>query len=297
MTDWSGLSIGVDVSHYQERPDWDRLQAAGVAYALIKCAESGAVDAQFDYNRKALADRNIPWLPYAFLRPGDSDATINAYCDAVGATGIPAALDWEARNVSSAVVERWIDVTRSRFGRGPLVYYGLFPPAPLTLAIRQCPRWLPEYPNSPTADPKIPPWDGQSPVPDWSRRWFIWQWTQSGSLPGIAGHVDSNRLSCPLGVFQEWYRTGNLPAAPAPTPAPPAPAPAGSLAITETLQLHATGDEVVVLQRRLQQLGFPVSSDGIFGPVTEDAVMAFQTAHGLPADGVVGPLTRNALAG
>lgn len=290
MTDWSGLPRGIDVSHYQGQPDWDLLQAGGILFALIKCAEAGVIDEQFDFNRKAVTDRNIPWLPYVFLRPGDTDATIKGFCDAVGNVGIPAALDWEAANVSAALMERWIEITQTRFGRAPLAYYGLSPPASATLAIRQCLRWYPQYPGSATADPRIPPWDGASAVADWSHRWFIWQWTGTGSIPGIAGAVDLNRLSCPLDVFQAWYTTGTLPAA-----APPVVAVPGPLAITDTLRLHATGEEVSALQQRLQQLGFAVVVDGSFGLETRQAVIAFQEGRGLDADGVVGALTRQAL--
>jgi len=83
MTDWSHLAKGIDVSHHQGRPDWDRVLATGIGFAMIKCAESGGIDAEFERNRRAL-DGKIPWLPYAFLRPGDTNATIQVFCDAVG---------------------------------------------------------------------------------------------------------------------------------------------------------------------------------------------------------------------
>jgi peptidoglycan hydrolase-like protein with peptidoglycan-binding domain len=37
--------------------------------------------------------------------------------------------------------------------------------------------------------------------------------------------------------------------------------------------------------------------DGIFGPMTRDRVMKFQTAAGHVADGIVGPKTAKALLG
>lgn len=290
MSDWSKLLIGVDVSHYQGRPDWDKLRADGIAFALIKCSEAGAIDEQFEFNRQAAIDHDIPWLPYAFLRPGDDEAAMAKFFDAVGRAGIPAALDWEASDVPASVMERWIDVSQARSGRAPLAYYGLYPPAPLTPKIRQCLRWYPQYPGSATADPKIPPWDGRTAVTDWSKCWFIWQWTGSGSIPGVGGAVDLDRLSCSAGVFQNWYATGNLPAV-APPPGPPP----GSLPITRVLRLHATGADVAALQQRLQDLGFAISVDGTFGPLTQQAVIDFQNSQGLTADGVVGAHTLHAL--
>jgi peptidoglycan hydrolase-like protein with peptidoglycan-binding domain len=55
-------------------------------------------------------------------------------------------------------------------------------------------------------------------------------------------------------------------------------------------------DAVRGVQSRLRRLGFrPGPIDGLFGPLTEGAVVRFQTARGLSRDGVVGPATRRSL--
>jgi peptidoglycan hydrolase-like protein with peptidoglycan-binding domain len=54
------------------------------------------------------------------------------------------------------------------------------------------------------------------------------------------------------------------------------------------------GDDVFhvrPLQQLLRARNHPVAVDGIFGPLTESAVKAFQQSTGLAADGIVGPLT------
>lgn len=48
---------------------------------------------------------------------------------------------------------------------------------------------------------------------------------------------------------------------------------------------------VRTLQDLLRARGHSVAVDGIFGPLTEAAVKAFQQSNGLAADGIVGPLT------
>ena len=55
----------------------------------------------------------------------------------------------------------------------------------------------------------------------------------------------------------------------------------------KTLRLGSTGEEVKLLQEKLGGLAV----DGIFGKLTQAAVVAYQSANGLVPDGIVGPLT------
>ncbi len=92
---------------------------------------------------------------------------------------------------------------------------------------------------------------------------------------------------------------------PAPTPTqPPAtgtpPSRTGLPVPQVDLQRGARGEAVRQLQTALVRLGYMSQADmntgpGIFGPRTEAALKAFQSANGVPATGYYGPLTRTAL--
>lgn len=63
-----------------------------------------------------------------------------------------------------------------------------------------------------------------------------------------------------------------------------------------TLRIGSQGASVVELQRLLLSNGFnPGPIDGIFGPQTQSAVIAFQRSKGLTVDGIVGIQTWTAL--
>lgn len=65
----------------------------------------------------------------------------------------------------------------------------------------------------------------------------------------------------------------------------------------DMLQRGDAGEMVLALQTELKAKGyFPGRLDGIFGQMTEDAVVLFQKDHGLDRDGIAGPATRAALA-
>lgn len=83
----------------------------------------------------------------------------------------------------------------------------------------------------------------------------------------------------------------------APTTAPSKIAPVTVAATGKPLLRQGSrGAAVTTLQRRLTALHYDVGGvDGIFGPSTHHAVVAFQKVNGLARDGIVGPRTWAAL--
>jgi peptidoglycan hydrolase-like protein with peptidoglycan-binding domain len=68
-------------------------------------------------------------------------------------------------------------------------------------------------------------------------------------------------------------------------------------ALITSIWRGSTGDAVMAAQAQLRYVYryHFVAVDGVFGPLTELAVILFQKKHSLPADGIVGRNTWNAL--
>jgi len=61
------------------------------------------------------------------------------------------------------------------------------------------------------------------------------------------------------------------------------------------VQRGSKGPEVAEVQKLLNQAGYKVAVDGVFGPATEAAVKQFQHDKQLKVDGIVGPVTMSLL--
>ena len=96
---------------------------------------------------------------------------------------------------------------------------------------------------------------------------WAWQYTDKGRVAGIKGRVDMDH-----GYFAQT-QTGN----------------------TGLLRKGDKGDDVKLLQHRLNILGWQLTEDGIWGVQTDSAVRGYQYRAGLTVDGIVGAKTRAAL--
>lgn len=96
---------------------------------------------------------------------------------------------------------------------------------------------------------------------------WAWQYTDKGRVAGIKVRVDMDH-----GYFAQT-QTGN----------------------TGLLRKGDKGDDVKLLQHRLNLLGWRLTEDGIWGVKTDSAVRGYQYRAGLTVDGIVGAKTRAAL--
>ena len=99
-------------------------------------------------------------------------------------------------------------------------------------------------------------------------------------------------------TFGSFPRAGGPVTPPQPSPpAPPAPVPSPTTPEVSVnvpvLQVGAKGPAVRSAQLLLTQ----IAADGVFGPQTHNAVVNFQSVHGLAQDGIVGAHTWGALCG
>ena len=62
------------------------------------------------------------------------------------------------------------------------------------------------------------------------------------------------------------------------------------------LRLGARGPAVEALQENLRRIGHPLIADDDFGPATQSALIAFQSAAGITIDGAFGCETLEAMA-
>lgn len=141
--------------------------------------------------------------------------------------------------------------------------------------------------------------DGKGDNTGWSDHVGYVEEVKDGLITVIEGNYDNRVQRRNIRVNYKYIRGYGVPkydAEPAEKPAP-----ATVTVKLEVLSMGSTGEQVEALQRILASYGYNLGSknpfDGKFGQMTEDAVKAFQKAHGLKDDGIVGAKTWAALLG
>lgn len=300
MPSSSNRLLGIDVSHYQGAVNWNAVAGSSVKFAIAKATEGTSVDDQFKRNWSEIQEAGLFRGAYHFARPGsDPEAQATHFAATVGRLGfrdLPPALDLEvadghARADILAWAQKFLTCAESLFGRPLMIYTGQFwrgllgnPPPDGLFSARSL--WLAGYVQ-----------ESKLNVPQTWARWTFWQYSDgssngAASIPGV-GRCD-----------QSWFDgdenglnalcAGNSPEPPpAPEPGPNNRLPPGTYFVWPRMPAVA-GPSVRAWQARMNELGYGVDSDGVYGPQSKRACMVFQRNHGLVPDGIVGPATWNA---
>ena len=206
--DAPGASAGVDVSSHQGEIDWAQVADAGVDFAMIRVGYRGYTegglfpDAAFSANIQGALDAGLSVGVYFFsqaVTTQEAEEEARFLLDAVSGYSItlPVVFDWEFvlgetartdnvdRDTLTECALAFCRVIR-RAGYQPGVYFnqsqGYLNYRFADLA--DCGLWLAEYGDTPT----------------FYYGFQMWQYTETGALPGISGPVDLDICFTPAGV-------------------------------------------------------------------------------------------------
>lgn len=192
---------GIDVSEHQGVIDWDKLVTSGIKYAFIRAGYGkNNIDKQFVRNITNANRLGIPvgiyWFSYAYtVEMARAEA---AYCLAAikdYRVELPVVFDFENDTVDNAKKHHGVTITKQLASQMLTAflediekagYFGMMYSNPnylSTMLDAALPQrfglWLACYPK--VVDLNKPP-----------RDCYIWQYSSTGSMPGITGNVDMN---------------------------------------------------------------------------------------------------------
>lgn len=192
---------GIDISHYQENIDWERLRNASlnsspVSFVFIKATEGVTLlDDNFNLNFFKARQNDFVRGVYHFFVPNiDARAQALFFLKQVHLEpgDLPPVLDVEKIGDLTVpqlqkAVKTWLDIVEKEYGVKPIIYTGY--------------RFKLSYLNSPQFD-EYPYWIAHYYVEklEYKGKWSFWQHTDCGKVTGIQGNVDCNIFN---GTYEE----------------------------------------------------------------------------------------------
>lgn len=200
---WRCVS-GIDVSNWQGTIDWGKVAKSGVKFAFMKAAEGGDyTDPTYATNRTNANANGIVIGAYDFAQPSTTAGQAEAEADYFVNVAKPKSgdlvpvLDLETTNGLSAAnlqlwVKKWMYRVYQRTGLRATIYVS--------------PSFWSTYMGNTTWFAQngfrtlwIAHWTSATgptlPATNWANNsWTFWQWTSSGTVPGISGRVDMDRF-------------------------------------------------------------------------------------------------------
>lgn len=223
----ASAATGPDVASWQHPNgapiDWNQVRAAGHDFAFVKADEGPVANGRSYYTNpyftqdwNGAAAAGLYRGAYHFARPklplstaiDDARHFVSVTGTMQGSGDLPPVLDIEVTGgLSPANVAQWsrlwLQEVERLTGRVSIIYTGYYfwrdsVGAPTDFG--RYPLWLATWTDA--AAPTLIP-------ASWST-WTFWQWTATGSSPGIPHTVDLNRFCCPDGNLSLLTGRGNV---------------------------------------------------------------------------------------
>lgn len=199
---------GIDVSHHQKRINWDTVAVkANVDFAFVKATEgSDYTDSLFCHNWESLRQAGMRRGAYHFFRSygcGDIQARHFLSTVALEPGDVVPVLDVETTDgMSDEVIVQevgaWLRTVEECLRVRPIIYTNqFFYDRHLAGHFDRYPLWVARY-------------SGIQPILRDGRNWHIWQYSNTGQVPGIEKPVDLNMFMGTTYMFNQycWYPEG-----------------------------------------------------------------------------------------
>ena len=200
---------GIDISKFQGDVDWPRARASGVSFAFIKATEGGDLfDNRFKQNWKGAARAGVPRAAYHFYyfcRPARDQVKWFIKHVPKDPKALPPVLDMEWNGHSPTCTKKpprskvlaemriFIRGIERHYGRKPIIYSSVdFHREILVGHFNDYPFWLRSVAGHPSTK-----YTGRD-------KWLFWQYTGTGSVPGIKGEVDRNVFAGSRSDWRKW---------------------------------------------------------------------------------------------
>ncbi|HRI68349.1 MAG TPA: GH25 family lysozyme [Polyangium sp.] len=204
-----GVTVeGIDVSVWQGAVNWQSVKNSGIEFGISRVSYGTSVDSWFDDNWNGMKSVGMVRGAYQYFLPQqDAIAQANVMLNAIGQLGkgdLPPVVDVEETGGQSKAtivskLKQWCQHVEAATGKKPIIYTGKYfwQDNVASYDFGGYPLWIPNYSyNCPN-------------LPDnyWSD-WLMFQYSSTGSVPGVSGNVDRNKFNGSLADLQAYANSG-----------------------------------------------------------------------------------------
>jgi lysozyme len=201
---------GIDISKWQGEIDWQKVKAAGTRFAFIKATEGGdLLDDRFHENWREAKKAGVPRGAYHFVywcRPAHEQMAWFRRNVPRDPEALPPVLDleWNGHSKSCprtvprikalAKIRTMLAAMEAHSGKKPIIYTDINFHADIfegTTEFDDYAFWLRSVADVPSERYENRPWE-------------FWQFTATGTIPGISGDVDRNAFFGTDKQFRDW---------------------------------------------------------------------------------------------